>query len=162
MAMAMAMTAAAGCGAELPASAVEAQLRAYFGSREIEPQQVRCPGELQREPGQTMVCDATIDGQVIPVVAEVADEDGTLTLRPRHATLVTARVEPEIAQTLRAQGYAVSEVRCRGQVWVAAPQAQHRCEITVDDGRRYAWSAVFSGEGSEHRARVTPIDGGPS
>lgn len=149
------------CGAELPRSAIEAEVAAYFDQRGIEPDSIACPGALARERGQSLVCDVGIDGQAVPVVVEVGDEGGMLALSPRHATLVTARLEPEIAQALEDQGYAVEQVCCEGQVWVATPKSEGRCEITDREGRRYAWRGVFSGEGSRHRAHVVPLDVGP-
>lgn len=146
------------CGAELGPDAIEAELRAYLAAREIEPEAVRCPGSLPRERGRSVECAATIDGEEVSVVVEVEDDEGGLVLRPRHATLVTARLEPEIAAELRAQGQAVARVRCEGQVWVARPQAEHHCEITTEDGQHLRWRGVFSGEGSKHRATVTPVE----
>jgi len=146
------------CTAELPSSVLVRAVHAYFAERGIEPDAIACPKGVHKEIGQAVVCDVTIDSQPIPVVVEVSDDQGGLSLRPAHATLVTTRVEAEIAETLRGQGYAVAEIRCEGQVWVVGPGAEHHCEVLVDDGGRYAWRGVFNGRGAEHRVQVVPFD----
>lgn len=146
----------AGCHDELPVPALEQQVRDYFSERGIEPRTVRCPPGLRRRAGESLVCDATIETEPVPVVVEVTDDDGHLELRPRYATLVADRVEPEVAQALRGQGITVAEVRCHGTVWVARPGAVRRCEVVDEQGQRYDWTGTFSGEGARHRAKIVP------
>lgn len=148
-----------GCGAELSPKALEAEVKAYFGPEGIEPDRVRCPGSLKREALATIVCEAVLAGETVDVVVEVADDEGALRVEPRHATLVTQRVAPEIAQTLKKQGMDVARVECEGTVWVARPQARHRCTVTDAEGQRFAWTGTFSGEGAKHRARIEPLTG---
>lgn len=149
-----------GCRAELPPAALHDAIAEWFRTREgIAVDAVRCPKALPKAPGEAMTCTVTLDHEVVEVTAEVVDDEGTLSLQPRHATVVAARAEPEIAATLRAQGIAVDRIDCDGVVWVARPGAEHRCEVTAQDGRRFAWHGVWSGEGTRQRTTVVPLPG---
>lgn len=154
-----------GCTAELSPSAMHEHVRAYFEPRGIEPEAVRCAGGLTPQVGSSVVCEALVDGERIELVMEVMSDRGPPVVRPRRDTLVTAEIELEIAQTLRAQGREVSGVHCEGRLWVIVAGAEHRCEVVQGDGRRLAWIGTFTGEGSRHRARIVPLPpeakGGP-
>lgn len=150
-----------GCGAELSEDALHEALAGWFRDEGIEVDGVRCPHALPRERDAAVECRVTVGPEAVEVTVVVADDDGALSIRPRHATVVAARAEPEIEATLRAQGYAVAEVRCEGGgVWVARPGAEQRCEVVDDEGRRFAWIGVWSGEGTRQRTRVVPLPAG--
>jgi Domain of unknown function (DUF4333) len=147
-----------GCGVELPAAALHDALTGWFGREGIALDAIDCPGTpLERAKGRSVECRVSIGAEVVEVTVAVTDDDGALAIRPRYATVIAARAEPEIAATLRTQGYAVAEVRCDGAVWVARPGAEHRCEVVDEDGRRYAWHGTWSGEGTRQRTRVVPL-----
>jgi hypothetical protein len=148
------------CGAELPKAALHEALVGWFAQEGIALDAVHCPHALPRARDESVVCQASIGTEVVDVTMVVTD-DGALSVRPHHATVVAARAAPEIAQTLRAQGYAVAEVRCEGDVWVARAGAEHRCEVIDEDGRRYAWHGVWSGEGTRQRTTVVPLPSVP-
>jgi hypothetical protein len=147
-----------GCGAELPEPRLHEAIAGWFGREGIAIDGARCPGApLPRVRDAAVECTVVVGPEQVDVTVVVTDDDGALAVRPRHATVVAARAEPEIAQTLRAQGYRVASVRCDGQVWVARPGAEHRCEVVDDEGRRYAWLGTWSGEGTRQRTRVVPL-----
>jgi hypothetical protein len=148
---------AAGCGAELSEDALHDALEGWFWREGIDVQGVSCPHGLARERDAAVDCRVTVGPEDVGVTVVVVDDDGALSVRPRHATVVAARAEPEIAETLRAQGLTISEVRCEGEVWVARPGAEQRCEVVDDVGRRFAWIGVWSGEGTRQRTRVVPL-----
>jgi hypothetical protein len=150
----------AGCGAELSDAALHEALVAWFRREGIEVDEVRCPHALPREREATVGCRVIVGREEVDVTVAVTDDDGALSVRPRHATVVAARAEPEIAETLRAQGYGVAEVRCEGEVWVARPGAEQRCEIVDDRGRRFAWIGAWTGEGTRQHTRVVPLPAG--
>lgn len=157
-ALAVGVLALPACGAELPEAALREVLAGWFSEQGIAIDAARCPGApLARTAGESVACRVTIGAEEVEVTVAVDGEGGGLSVRPLHATVVAARAEPEIAQTLRAQGYAVAEVRCEGQVWVARAGAEHRCEVVDDEGRRFAWIGEWSGEGTQQRTRVVPL-----
>jgi hypothetical protein len=146
-----------GCRGELSEAALHETLAGWFHAQGIAIDAARCPAApLPRAAGESVECRVSIGAEEVEVTV-VVDDEGGLSVRPRHATVVAARAEPEIAQTLRAQGYAVAEVRCEGQVWVARAGAEHRCEVVDDQGRRFAWLGEWSGEGTRQRTRVVPL-----
>ncbi|MCH9682536.1 MAG: DUF4333 domain-containing protein [Deltaproteobacteria bacterium] len=146
-----------GCGDAASDKDLHDPVRGYFEQRGIEIESITCAGELSRRPGSTVDCEVMVGDESVAVGVEVTDERGGLSILPRHLTLVTARVEPEIAQTLRAQGYEVADVQCQGQVWIATPASERHCEVLVQGGERYAWRGVFSGHEAEHRVYLTPL-----
>jgi len=151
----------AGCGAELSEPALHDALAGWFQGEGIEVDGVQCPHALPRKRDATIECRVSVGPEEVEVTVVVTDDDGALSVRPRHATVVAARAEPEIEATLRAQGYAVAEVHCEGgRVWVARPGAEQRCDVIDDDGRRFAWIGVWSGEGTRQRTRVVPLSAG--
>lgn len=157
-----ALVAAVGCRAQRPPSELHEAITAWFRAEGIVLDAVRCPQGIELVRGASVDCEATLGSEAIGVTVVVTGDDGALTLRPAHATVVAARAEPEIAQTLRAQGYAVARVQCDRAVWVARAGAEHRCEVTTEDGRRYAWHGVWSGEGTRQRTTVVPLPGVPA
>lgn len=157
------LAAVAGCGgAELPPGSLHETLVEWFRREGIAVDEVHCPQALPRERDATVGCRVVVGAEEVEVTVVVTDDDGALSVRPRHATVVAARAEPEIARTLRDQGHAVAEVRCEGQVSVARPGAEQRCEVLDADGRRFAWIGAWTGEGTRQRTRVVPLaaDGG--
>lgn len=155
----VALLAAVGCGAELSEDALHDALVGWFRGEGIEIDGVRCPHALPRERDATVECQVEVGPEQVDVTVVVTDDEGALLVRPRHATVIAAKAEPEIAQTLRGQGLTVASVHCDGQVWVARPGAEQRCEVVDDAGRRYAWIGVWSGEGTRQRTRVVPLSG---
>lgn len=152
----------AGCSDALPEHALREALVGWFGREGITIEAARCPGApLPRVEGQAVACTVAIGSEEVEVTITVTDDDGSLFVRPHHATVVAARAEPEIAATLRAEGHAVAAVRCEGQVWVARAGTEHRCEVVDDQGRRFAWIGEWSGEGTRQRTRVVPLPAGP-
>ncbi len=145
------------CRNELPTAAVVEQIEGYFAPLGIEPDSVRCEQGPSLEVGASVACTVEVDGESIDMQVEVVSNEGALTIRPRHDTLVTAEVESEIAQSLREQARAVEHVRCEGRLWVARPGARHRCAIQLESGERLSWVGTFSGDGSKHRARIEPL-----
>lgn len=145
---------------ERPESTLHGPLRAYFAEQGVQVDAVRCDGRLVRRVGSWVECEATIDDERIEVIMEIVSERAPPVVRPRAQTLVTARIEPEIEQRLRAEGRAVAQVRCSGRLWVIRPGIERRCEVIEDDGRRLTWIGTFTGEGSRHRARVVPQPSG--
>jgi hypothetical protein len=146
-----------GCGSELTEDDLHDAVVGWFGHEGIEVDEVRCPRALPRERDASLDCRAIVGREEVEVTVVVADDAGALSIRPRHATVVADRAEPEIAQTLRAQGYRVAEVRCEDRVWVARAGAEQRCEVLDDDGRRFEWIGVWTGEGTRQRTRVVPL-----
>lgn len=149
-----------GCGSELGEDDLHDALVGWFRREGIEVDEVRCPHALPRERQASLDCRAIVGREEVEVTVLVTDDDGALSIRPRHATVVAARAETEIAQTLRAQGYRVAEVRCEDRVWVARPGAEQRCEVIDDEGRRFAWIGAWTGEGTRQRTRVVPLPAG--
>ncbi len=148
--------AGSGCTETLALDTLHSPLREYFSARGIDVDAIACRGELPRRAGAEVRCLVEVMGESVPVDVVVTDADGSLSIRPLHATLVTAELEPEIAQTLHGEGYDVAHVRCEGAVWVARPHAEHHCEVVVATGERFAWRGVFSGRGAEHRVHLAP------
>jgi hypothetical protein len=150
---------AAGCGAELPEAALHEALAGWFLGQGVAIDGARCPGApLPRAAGATVACRVDVGSAHVEVTVTV-DDAGALSVRPVHPTLVAARVEPEIAQTLRAQGWVVDRVACEGPLVVARPGAAHRCEVIDGEGRRFAWVGEWSGDGTRQRTRVVPLPG---
>lgn len=149
-----------GCGAELTEDDLHDALVAWFRREGVEVDEVRCPHALSRERQASLGCRAIVGREEVEVTVVVTDDDGALAIRPRHATVVAARAEPEIAQTLRAQGFRVEDVRCEDRLWVARPGAEQRCEVVDDEGRRFAWIGAWTGEGTRQRTRVVPLPAG--
>lgn len=149
-----------GCGDALPEPALREALVGWFQREGITIDAARCPGApLPRVEGGSVACTVEIGAEEVEVTITVTE--GSLVVRPHHATVVAARAEPEIAATLRAQGHAVAAVRCEGQVWVARAGTEHRCEVVDDHGRRFAWIGLWSGEGTRQRTRVVPLSASP-
>lgn len=145
------------CASELSAPEVAQTVRDYFTAQDVVVSEVTCAHGLVRRRGEQVRCDVQVDSLTIAVAAEVSDEAGNVVVVPEQAALITAKLEPEIAQSVAAHGHVVTDVHCDGALWLAEPGTEHRCEVTVDDGRRFAWLGVFSGQGTEHRARLVPL-----
>lgn len=148
---------APGCAPELPVAALEEAVEHWFGRDGITLQSVACPHALAKARDELVVCKAVVGSEGIDVTVTVTDDEGGLGVRPSAVVVVAARAEPEIAATLRGQGHAVASVRCEGQAWVARAGAEHRCEVTDEDGRRYQWHGVWTGDGTKQRTRVVPL-----
>ncbi|MEM9458585.1 MAG: hypothetical protein AAGF11_30700 [Myxococcota bacterium] len=144
------------CSFERPKSTLHGPLRDYFAEQGVQVDAVRCNGRLSDRVGSRVECEATIGDQRVEVVMEIVAEQAPPVVRPRSATLITARIEPEIEQRLRAEGRPVTQVRCQGRLWVIRTGIERRCEVIEDDGRRLTWIGTFTGEGSHHRARLVP------
>jgi hypothetical protein len=149
-----------GCGTELSEDDLHEALVGWFRREGVAVDEARCPHALPREQQASLDCRVIVGREEVEVTVTVTDDDGALSIRPRHATVVAARAEPEIAETLRAQGYGVAEVRCEDRVWVARPGAEQRCKVVDDQGRRFAWIGVWTGEGTHQRTRVVPMSSG--
>ncbi|MCX4245627.1 DUF4333 domain-containing protein [Paraliomyxa miuraensis] len=146
------------CQAELSADDLRDAIAQWFGRAEgISVDAVRCERGLPRTPGPAVECAVILGTQTVEVTVQVVDDDGALSVRPRHTTLVASRAELEIGRTLRDQGIDVAEVECEGPVWVARPGSGHRCEVRATDGRRFEWRGVWSGDGARQRTTVTPL-----
>ncbi len=145
------------CTTELPVAALHETITAWFGRDGIALDVVDCPQALARAREASTVCRAELGAEAIEVTVTVTDDEGTLAVRASPPVVVAARAEPEVAATLRAQGYAVARVRCEGPAWVARAGAEHRCEVTNEDGQRFAWHGVWTGEGTKQRTRVVPL-----
>lgn len=151
------LLAAPGCPAELPVAALHEALVDWFRREGIDVDEVHCPRALPRERDASVGCRVVVGREDVEVTVAVTDDDGALAVRPRHATVVAARAEPEIEATLRAQGVRVAEVRCADALWVARPGAEQRCEVIDAEGRRFAWIGAWTGEGTRQRTRVVPL-----
>jgi hypothetical protein len=145
-----------GCGTELPEDALHDALVGWFRREGIEVDGVRCPHALPQERDATVDCRVVVGSEEVEVTVVVTDDEGSLSVRPRHATVIAERAEPEIVQTLQGQGFDVASVGCDGRVWVARPGAEQRCEVVDGEGRRWTWIGVWSGEGTRQRTRVVP------
>lgn len=152
---------AIGCAAERSDADLHEPLAAYFEGQGVHAQSLRCDGPLAPSVGSTVACRAHVDGERIEVMMEVVAEAEPPVVRPRTPTLVTARIEPEIARDLHDEGRSVAAVHCEGQLWVIRPGVEHRCEVVQADGRRLSWIGTFTGEGSRHRARIEPRSPAP-
>lgn len=151
------LVAAPGCGAELPEDALRETLVGWFRREGIDVDEVRCPHALPRERDAEVGCRVVVGRDEVEVTVAVVDDEGALSVRPRHPTVVAARAELEIAGILRAQGRAVAEVRCADRAFVARPGAEQRCEVVDPEGRHFAWIGVWTGEGTRQRTRVVPL-----
>lgn len=85
--MGLAASPGAGCRAELAADAVQDAIAAWFSAEGISVDAVHCPRGLTQAAGESVECAATLGPEVVEVTARVVDDDGVLSLRPRHAPL---------------------------------------------------------------------------
>ena len=118
---------------------------------------IDCPPSIEAEPGVLARCTATVDGRALAYDVQVEPDGKGLSTRPVTPTLVVARAREEIRVLATKQGYAVESLECEGQVWVVTKGSMGRCTL-VAGGRRYRYTATFSGEGARHRARIEAIE----
>src|SRR5262245_56490041 len=77
-----------GCGAELPRQALHEALVGWFQREGIEVDGAECPRSLPRERDASVECLALVGSEEVPVTVVVTDDEGALSVRPRHATVV--------------------------------------------------------------------------
>lgn len=118
---------------------------------------IECPESIAAQAGVLAQCTATVDGQSLVYEVQVEPDGEGLSTRPVTPTLVVARAREEIRALARKQGYEVESLECDGQVWVVTKGSVGRCTL-VAGGRRYRYTATFSGQGARHRARIEPAE----
>jgi hypothetical protein len=136
--LALAAVVAGGCGK--PAVLDGARSEDRIGERlaeayGVEVGAVRCPDDVEVDPGATFRCTARVGDERVEVDVRQTDGEGTLEVEARAAILSTPRVEEDIATTLadRFERDDV-EVTCEGpEVRIETPEATFTCEAVDGD-----------------------------
>lgn len=143
---------AAGCGqpAVLDIDRAEARIATSLADTfDVEVGRVDCPEEVRVQAGSTFACTAAIGEAILEVDVRQTDDEGTLTVEPAQAVLVTSRVEADITEVL-------ADRFDRAEVEVSCPGGPQRLEVPE---ATFTCTAVDGDERKEVEVRVRDAQG---
>ena len=148
-------------GCELLGPKIDADLAAglvqsILEKEGVKAESVKCPDNQKAEKGNVFECTADVAGTEVHFSMEVIDEKGTVYATPREHTVVVDKIEPEIAEDLKAKGHKVAKIDCHGEVWVTTKDSEVTCDVTDEAGADYLWTAKFTDDEGAHEHRLTP------
>jgi hypothetical protein len=96
-----------------------------------------CPDGIPALTGRTFTCDATLDGQVLPVDGTVTSRTGRYRVQPAAAVIVVPSVVADLESRIAAQLQAPATVTCGAKAVLVVPTGgTFACTATVDGQAR--------------------------
>lgn len=140
LALLLAGLVACGTAATVDRGTVARRIGEALVTQHVAGRDVKCPSDLTAEPGRSVRCGFTVDGQPVDAVVTVASPHGgadggpqldiVTEARPIAKDLLARKVGEQVATQAKVR---VASATCDGDL-AAMPKATQRCTITGPDG----------------------------
>src|SRR5688500_14523669 len=141
--------AAVGCGDEtIDATEVEAGIEQSLSTATASVSSVSCPGDVEKEEGATLTCDAKLEGggkAKVEVTQTSKGGDFTYAFKPGTVVLTDNAVEPALEKDLAASGLPDTTVDCPDTIKVKEGEMV-TCTATGSGGRQSQLTFTFSSD----------------
>jgi hypothetical protein len=106
----------------LDAVSVERQIARQLTSRYAIPAPpVKCPSGVRDAAGQTFICQATIEGQILHLTGTVTKAGGHFTVAPQEAIVSVSQSTKQLAQDIEKHARATAQVDCGPRTLLVVP-----------------------------------------